>query len=132
MPLSYEHLSYLADDSYKKPMIIYEYPKQLKPFYSRLQEDGNTVSAFDIVVPKVGIVTCGAQKEERMHNLTSRIDELGMPHEQLEWYLDTRRHGTVKHSGFSIDLELLILFVTGLKDVRDVIPFPRTKGDAKC
>lgn len=77
-------------------------------------------------------VSSPMHKEQSHIHLYCRIDELGMPHEQLEWYLDTRRHGTVKHSGFSIDLELLILFVTGLKDVRDVIPFPRTKGDAKC
>uniref|UniRef100_A0A0E0MLQ2 asparagine--tRNA ligase n=1 Tax=Oryza punctata TaxID=4537 RepID=A0A0E0MLQ2_ORYPU len=132
MPLSREHLSYLADDLYKKPVIIYEYPKQLKPFYARLKEDLKTVSAFDLVVPKVGIVACGAQKEERMDNLISRIEESGLQVEQLEWYLDTRRHGTVKHSGFSIDLESLILFVTGLKDVRDTIPFHRTKGHARC
>ncbi|KAF0889756.1 hypothetical protein E2562_030529 [Oryza meyeriana var. granulata] len=132
MPLSHEHLSYLADDLYKKPVVIYEYPKQLKPFYARLKEDLKTVSTFDLVVPKVGIVACGAQKEERMDNLTSRIEESGLQIEKLEWYLDTRRHGTVKHSGFSIDMERLILFVTGLKDVRDVIPFYRTKGHAKC
>uniref|UniRef100_A0A0D9XYR1 Aminoacyl-tRNA synthetase class II (D/K/N) domain-containing protein n=1 Tax=Leersia perrieri TaxID=77586 RepID=A0A0D9XYR1_9ORYZ len=132
MPLSHEHLSYLADDVYKKPLIIYEYPKQLKPFYARLKEDFKTVSAFDLVVPKVGIVACGAQKEERMDNLTSRIEESGLQIEQLEWYLDTRRHGTVKHSGFSIDLERLILFVTGLKDVQDTNPFCRTKDHAKC
>uniref|UniRef100_J3NCY6 asparagine--tRNA ligase n=1 Tax=Oryza brachyantha TaxID=4533 RepID=J3NCY6_ORYBR len=132
LALSQEHLRYLADDLYKKPVIIYDYPKQLKPFYSRLKEDLRTTSAFDLVLPKVGIVACGAQKEERMDNLTSRIEESGLQIEQLEWYLDTRRHGTVKHSGFSIDLERLVLFVTGLKDVRDTIPFHRTKGHAKC
>ncbi|KAL5206885.1 hypothetical protein ABZP36_035094 [Zizania latifolia] len=131
MPLSHEHMSYLADDLYKKPVIIYEYPKQLKPFYARLKEDLKTVSAFDLIMPKIGIVACGSQKEERLDYLTTRIDESGLQIEQLEWYLDTRRHGTVKHSGFSVDFEHLILFVTGLKDVRDTIPFHRTKGHAK-
>ncbi|XP_025809975.1 asparagine--tRNA ligase, cytoplasmic 2-like [Panicum hallii] len=114
MPLSLEHMSYLVDDYYKKPVIIYEYPKQLKPFYARLMEDETKVSAFDIVVPKVGIVACGTQKEERMDKLTARIDDLSLPRDQLEWYLDIRRHGTVKHSGFSMDMEQLILLVTGL------------------
>ncbi|RLN27906.1 asparagine--tRNA ligase, cytoplasmic 1-like [Panicum miliaceum] len=124
MPLSLEHMrfafhgksigSYLVDDYYKKPVIIYEYPKQLKPFYARLTEDETKVSAFDIVVPKVGIVACGTQKEERMDKLTARIDDLRLPRDHLEWYLDIRRHGTVKHSGFSMDIEQLILLVTGL------------------
>uniref|UniRef100_A0A0A8Z2H6 asparagine--tRNA ligase n=1 Tax=Arundo donax TaxID=35708 RepID=A0A0A8Z2H6_ARUDO len=131
-PLSPEQISYLVDDYHKKPLIISEYPKQLKPFYARLMEDEKTVSAFDIVMPKVGVVACGAQKEESMDKLTTRINELGLPHEPLEWYLDIRRQGTAKHSGFIIDMEQLILLVTGLKDVRDVQPFARTKGNAKC
>ncbi|TVU50591.1 hypothetical protein EJB05_01968, partial [Eragrostis curvula] len=131
-PLSPEHMSYLVEEHHKRPLIIYQYPKQLKPFYARLMEDEKTVSAFDIVMPKVGIVASGAQKEERMDMLTSRIDELGLPQEPLEWYLDIRRHGTAKHSGFSIDMERLILLVTGLKDIRDVSPFSRTKGNARC
>ncbi|KAL6644126.1 hypothetical protein ACP70R_018892 [Stipagrostis hirtigluma subsp. patula] len=130
-PLSDEHMSYLADEYYKKTVIIHEFPKQLKPFYARLK-DGKMVSAFDIVMPKVGVVACGAQKEERMDILTSRIEELGLPQEQLEWYLDIRRHGTVNHSGLSIDIERLVMLVTGLKDIRDAKSFPRTKGNAKC
>ncbi|CAL5093883.1 unnamed protein product [Urochloa decumbens] len=132
MPLSLEHMSYLVDDCYKKPVIIYEYPKELKPFYARLMEDATKVSAFDIVVPKVGIIACGTQKEERMDNLMARIDDLRLPRDQLDWYFNIRKHGTVKHSGFSIDIERLILLVTCLNDVRDVKPFQRTKGDAKC
>ncbi|KAL6854282.1 hypothetical protein ACP4OV_019185 [Aristida adscensionis] len=132
MPLSHEHMSYLADEYYKKTVIIHEFPKQLKPFYARLKEDGKIVSAFDIVIPKVGVVACGAQKEERMDTLSSRIEELGLPHEPLGWYLDIRRHGTINHSGFSIDVERLIMLVTSLKDIRDVNLFSRTKGSAKC
>ncbi|CAL4907046.1 unnamed protein product [Urochloa decumbens] len=132
MPLSLEHMSYLVDDCYKKPVIIYEYPKELKPFYARLMEDATKVSAFDIVVPKVGIIACGTQKEERMDNLTARIDDLRLPRDQLDWYFNIRKHGTAKHSGFSIDIERLILLVTCLNDVRDIKPFQRTKGDAKC
>nr|XP_034585269.1 asparagine--tRNA ligase-like [Setaria viridis] len=95
-------------------------------------EDGTKVSAFDIVVPKVGTIAYGTQKEERMDNFTARIDELRLQRDHLEWYLDIRRHGTVKHSGFSIDIERLIFLVTCLSDIRDVKPFQRTKSNAKC
>ncbi|CAN6351612.1 unnamed protein product [Urochloa humidicola] len=131
MPLSLEHMSYLVNDCYKKPMIIYEYRKELKPFYARLMEDATKVSAFDIVVPKVGTIACGTQKEERMDNLTARIDNQRLPRDQSEWYLDIRKHGTVKHSGFSIDIERLILLVTCLNDIH-IKPFQRTKGNPKC
>ncbi|KAF8659597.1 hypothetical protein HU200_058351 [Digitaria exilis] len=132
MPLSLEHMSYLVDDYYKKPVVICEYPKELKPFYARLMEDGTKVSAFDIVMPKVGIIACGTQKEERMGNLTARIDDSRLPRDQWEWYLDIRRHGTVKHSGLSVDIEQLLLLVTCLNDIRHIKTFQRTKGDAKC
>ncbi|OAY79998.1 Asparagine--tRNA ligase, cytoplasmic 2 [Ananas comosus] len=130
--LSNEHQSYLANELYKQPVIIYEYPKELKPFYARLRDDGRTVTAFDIIVPKAGVVASGMQKEERIDALTSRIEELGFPQKQLEWYLDLRRHGTVKHSGFSVNFENMVMFISGLNDVRDVVPFPRSKGEANC
>ncbi|KAH9770885.1 Asparagine--tRNA ligase cytoplasmic 2 [Citrus sinensis] len=128
--LTAEHLSYLADEIYKRPVIVYNYPKAVKPFYVRLNDDGNTVAAFDMVVPKGGTVITGSQNEERIDMLNTRIKELGLPREQYEWYLDLRRHGTVKHSGFSFGFDLMVLFTTGLTDVRDAIPFPRSLGKA--
>ncbi|KAH9706311.1 Asparagine--tRNA ligase cytoplasmic 2 [Citrus sinensis] len=128
--LTAEHLSYLADEIYKRPVIVYNYPKAVKPFYVRLNDDGHTVAAFDMVVPKGGTVITGSQNEERIDMLNTRIKELGLPREQYEWYLDLRRHGTVKHSGFSFGFDLMVLFTTGLTDVRDAIPFPRSLGKA--
>ncbi|KAM1458235.1 hypothetical protein ACFX13_036172 [Malus domestica] len=123
-------LSYLADEIYKKPVIIYNYPKETKPFYVRLNDDGKTVAAFDMVVPKAGRLFSGSQNEERINILTARIKELGLAAQQYEWYLDLRRHGTVKHSGFNLEFDHIVLFATGLNDVRDVIPFPRSHGKA--
>ncbi|KAI7984254.1 Asparagine--tRNA ligase, cytoplasmic 2 [Camellia lanceoleosa] len=129
-PLTEEHESYLADEIYKMPVIIDSYPKELKPFYVRLNDDGETVAAFDMIVPKVGKLIRASQNEERLSFLTTRIMELGLPKEQYEWYLDLRRHGTVIHSGFSLAFDLLVAYATGLIDVRDVIPFPRSHGKA--
>lgn len=126
--LTTEHLSYLADNAFKKPAIIYHYPKEAKPFFVRVNDDMETVAAFDLVVPKVGVIVSGSQNEERLDMIISRIEELGLPREQYEWYLDLRRHGTVKHSGFTLRFDLLVLFMTGLTNVRDVIPFPRSHG----
>ncbi|KAK9281623.1 hypothetical protein L1049_004526 [Liquidambar formosana] len=128
--LTEEHVSYLADEIYKKPVIIYDYPKEIKPFYVRLNGDGRTVAAFDMVVPMVGTLISGSQNEERIDMLNTRIKELGLPTEQYEWYLDLRRHGTVKHSGFSLGFDAMVLLATGLTNVRDVIPFPRSHGKA--
>ncbi|CAK9140875.1 unnamed protein product [Ilex paraguariensis] len=130
VPLAEEHESYLTEEIYKRPVIIYNYPKELKPFYVRLNEDGKTVAAFDVFVPKAGALIRGSQNEERLSMLSTRIKELGLAKEQYEWYLDLRRHGTVKHSGFSLVFDILVLYATGLKDVRDVIPFPRSIGKA--
>ncbi|GLT64819.1 hypothetical protein SLA2020_372890 [Shorea laevis] len=126
--LTEEHLRYLADEMYAKPVIIYNYPKKLKPFYVRLNDDGNTVAAFEMVLPKVGTLITGSQNEERINMLSARIKEFDLPKEQYEWYLDLRRHGTVKHSGFSLAFDLMVLLTTGLTDVRDAIPFPRSCG----
>ncbi|KAK4847182.1 hypothetical protein QYF36_026689 [Acer negundo] len=128
--LTAEHLSYLADEIYKGPVIIYDYPKAAKPFYARLNDDGKTVAAFDMVLPKVGRLITGNQNEERVDMLTTRIKELGLAGEQYEWYMDLRRHGSVKHSGFSLGFDLMLLYTTGLTDVRDVIPFPTSFGKA--
>ncbi|CAL5388116.1 unnamed protein product [Camellia sinensis] len=127
-PLSEEHESYLADEIYKSPVIIHNYLKELKPFYVRLNDDGRTVAAFDVVVPKAGTLISGSQNEERFSVLNTRIKEQSLPKEQYEWYLDLRRHGTIPHSGFSLMFDLLVLYATDLIDVRDVIPFPRSHG----
>ncbi|XP_012490912.1 asparagine--tRNA ligase, cytoplasmic 2 [Gossypium raimondii] len=130
VPLTDEHLSYLADDHYRRPVIIYDYPKAVKPFYVRLNDDGKTVAAFEMVVPKIGTVIIGSQNEERFDMLNARIKEFDLSKDQYEWYLDLRRHGTVKHSGLSLGFDLMVLLATGLTDVRDVIPFTRTHGKA--
>ncbi|KAL6967949.1 Viral polyprotein [Sarracenia purpurea var. burkii] len=130
VPLTEEHESYLADEIYKRPIIINNYPKELKPFYVRLNDDGKTVAAFDVIVPKAGKLIIASQSEERFSVLTARIMELGLAKEQYEWYLDLRRHGTVIHSGFSFVFDRLVVYATGLNDVRDVIPFPRSHGKA--
>ncbi|KAK2662602.1 hypothetical protein Ddye_001176 [Dipteronia dyeriana] len=128
--LTTEHLSYLADEIYKGPVIIYDYPKAAKPFYARLNDDGKTVAAFDMVLPKVGRLITGNQNEERIDMLAERIKKLGLAREQYEWYMDLRRHGSVKHSGFCLGFDLMLLYTTGLTDVRDVIPFPTSFGKA--
>ncbi|XP_023004185.1 asparagine--tRNA ligase, cytoplasmic 2-like [Cucurbita maxima] len=126
--LTDDHLSYLADAIFKKPVIVYNYPKETKPFNVRLNDDGKTVAAFDVVLPKGGVVISGSQKEERFDVLLSRMKEMGLPREQYEWYLEIQRHGTVKHSGFSLAFDRFVLFTTGLTDIKDVIPFPRSLG----
>ncbi|KAE9600820.1 putative asparagine--tRNA ligase [Lupinus albus] len=128
--LTTEHLSYLADVIYKKAVMIYDYPKEVRPFYVRLNDDGKTVAAYDLIVPKVGTIISGSQNEERLNIITSRVNELGLAREKYEWYLDLRRNGTVKHSGFTLKFDIMVLFTTGLSNVRDVIPFPRSYGKA--
>lgn len=128
--LTEEHESYLVDEIYKKPVIIYNHPKGLRPFYVHLNDDGMTVATFDVVLPKVGTVIRGSQSEERFNVLSSRMEVLGLQKQQYEWYLDLRRHGSVKTSGFSLMLEPLVLYATGLNDVKDVVPFPRSFGRA--
>ncbi|KAF2292536.1 hypothetical protein GH714_025336 [Hevea brasiliensis] len=118
--LTSQHLRYLVDEIYKRPVILYNFPKELKPFYVRLNDDGKTVAAFDMVIPRGGTFITGNQKEERFNLLNER--------EQYEWYLDLRRYGTVKHSGFTLGYDLMVLFATGIPDVRDAIPFPRSSS----
>ncbi|KAL8099949.1 hypothetical protein AgCh_032272 [Apium graveolens] len=130
IPLSEELQCYIADEIYKRPVIIYTYPKDLKPFNVRLNDDGKTVAAFDLIVPKAGTLIRGSQTEERFNMLDSRIKELSLLKDQYWWYMDLRRHGTAKNSGFSLMFDLLVLNATGLNDVRDVIPFPRSFGKA--
>ncbi|KAL1557530.1 asparagine--tRNA ligase [Salvia divinorum] len=127
-PLSEEHEAVLAEEVYKKPVVVYNHPKELKPFNARCSDDGETCAAFDVIVPKVGTVIRGSQSEERLNMLSGRIKELGLEKKQYEWYLDLRRHGTVKCSGFSFAFDTFVLYATGLNDVRDATPFPRSIG----
>ncbi|KAJ3669619.1 hypothetical protein LUZ60_011569 [Juncus effusus] len=128
--LASEHERYLTEVIFKKPVIVYNYPKGIKAFYMRLNDDQKTVAAMDVLVPKVGELIGGSQREERLDLLKQRITEAGLPLEPYEWYLDLRRYGTVKHSGFGLGFERMILFATGLDNIRDVIPFPRYPGRA--
>ncbi|XP_010921956.1 asparagine--tRNA ligase, cytoplasmic 1 [Elaeis guineensis] len=130
MDLASEHERYLTEVIFKKPVIVYNYPKGIKAFYMRLNDDKKTVAAMDVLVPKVGELIGGSQREERLEVLVDRIREAGLPLEPYEWYLDLRRYGTVKHSGFGLGFERMILFATGLENIRDVIPFPRYPGRA--
>ncbi|ERM94070.1 asparagine--tRNA ligase, cytoplasmic 1 [Amborella trichopoda] len=128
--LASEHERYLTEVHFKKPVIVYNYPKKIKAFYMRVNEDNQTVAAMDVLVPKVGELIGGSQREERYDNIVERINEMGLPIEPYEWYLDLRRYGTVTHSGFGLGFERMILFATGLDNIRDVIPFPRYPGKA--
>ena len=121
--LASEHERYLVEEHFKKPVILTDYPKEIKAFYMKLNEDGKTVRAMDVLFPKIGEIIGGSQREEDFDKLNSRINEMGL--EGMEWYLDTRRFGSVPHSGFGLGFERLVLFVTGMQNIRDVIPFPR-------
>ncbi|MDE6295685.1 MAG: asparagine--tRNA ligase [Muribaculaceae bacterium] len=121
--LASEHERYLVEEHFKKPVILTDYPKEIKAFYMKLNDDGKTVRAMDVLFPKIGEIIGGSQREENYDKLLARINELGL--EGMDWYLDTRRFGTVPHSGFGLGFERLVLFVTGMQNIRDVIPFPR-------
>ena len=124
--LQTEHERYLTEDHFKKPLIVFNYPKKIKPFYMRLNDDLQTVAAMDVLVPRIGEIIGGSQREERLEVLENRIDEMGMPKENYWWYLDSRRYGSVEHSGFGLGFERLLMLITGISNIRDVIPFPRT------
>jgi len=126
-----EHERFLVEKHFKKPVIIYNYPAKIKAFYMRMNEDKKTVKAMDILFPGIGEIVGGSQREERLDVLKSRIKELKIEEKELWWYLDLRKYGTVKHSGFGLGLERLILFATGMSNIRDVIPFPRTPKSAE-
>ncbi|XP_062210812.1 asparagine--tRNA ligase, cytoplasmic 1-like [Phragmites australis] len=128
--LASEHERYLTEEIFKKPVIVYNYPKGIKAFYMRLNNDQKTVAAMDVLVPKVGELVGGSQREDRLDVLKQRILDAGLPLEPYEWYLDLRRFGSVKHSGFGLGFERMILFATGMENIRDVIPFPRYPGRA--
>jgi len=124
--LQSEHERYLVEKHFKKPVILYNYPKEIKAFYMRQNEDGKTVAAMDILFPGIGEIVGGSQREERLDLLEARMKEMGIHAEELSWYLDTRRYGACPHAGFGLGFERLVLFVTGMTNIRDVIPFPRT------
>ncbi len=129
--LQSEHERYLVEKHFKKPVILTDYPKEIKSFYMRQNEDGKTVAAMDILFPGIGEIVGGSQREERLDKLEARMTEIGIPHHELDWYLDTRRFGACEHAGFGLGFERLIMFVTGMGNVRDVIPFPRTPNNCE-
>jgi asparaginyl-tRNA synthetase len=131
MDLQSEHERWLVEKHFKKPVILSNYPKEIKSFYMRLNDDGKTVAAMDILAPGIGEIVGGSQREERLEKLESRMKEMHIPAEELWWYLDTRRFGTVPHAGFGLGFERMVQFVTGMNNIRDVIPFPRTPGSAE-
>ena len=130
MDIQTEHERYLTEEHVGKPVFVTNYPKEIKAFYMRLDPDGRTVSAMDLLVPRLGEIIGGSQREEREANLLARIRECGLPEEHYWWYLDLRRYGTVPHAGFGLGFERLIMYMTGMANIRDVIPFPRTPGSA--
>ena len=129
--LQSEHERYLVEKHFKKPVIITDYPKEIKAFYMKMNEDGKTVRAMDILFPGIGEIVGGSQREERYDVLVGRMKEMHIDEAEMWWYLDTRKYGSVPHSGFGLGLERLLLFVTGMNNVRDVIPFPRTPKNAE-
>jgi len=126
LDLQSEHERYLTETHFKKPVIVYDYPKEIKAFYMRLNDDDKTVAAMDVLVPQIGEIIGGSQREERLDVLEQRIGETGLSRDSYWWYLDSRRFGTVPHSGFGLGFERLLMLLTGVSNIRDVIPFPRT------
>ncbi len=131
MDLQSEHERYLVEKHFKKPVILNNYPKEIKAFYMRQNDDGKTVAAMDILAPGIGEIVGGSQREERLDKLEQRMKEMNIPVKELWWYLDTRRFGTVPHAGFGLGFERMVQFVTGMTNIRDVIAFPRTPGNAE-
>ena len=121
----------MVERHFKKPVILINYPKEIKAFYMKQNDDGKTVRAMDVLFPKIGEIIGGSQREENLDKLRRRIEEVGVPEKDIWWYLDTRRWGSAPHSGFGLGFERLLLFVTGMGNIRDVIPFPRTPKNAE-
>ena len=129
--LQTEHERYLTEKVYKKPIFVIDYPKEIKAFYMRLNDDGKTVAACDLLVPGVGEIIGGSQREERYDVLKARIEETGMTEEDYWWYMDLRKYGGVKHAGYGLGFERIIMYITGMSNIRDVLPFPRTPKTAE-
>ncbi|MDD2563283.1 MAG: asparagine--tRNA ligase, partial [Salinivirgaceae bacterium] len=128
--LQSEHERYLVEKHFKKPVILTDYPKEIKAFYMKQNPDGKTVAAMDVLFPQIGEIIGGSQREENYDKLMTRMKEMNIPAESMWWYLDTRRFGSAVHAGFGLGFERLMLFVTGMTNIRDVIPFPRTPKNA--
>ena len=126
--LQTEHERFLAEEVYKKPVFVTDYPKDIKSFYMRQNDDGKTVAACDMLVPGVGELIGGSQREERLDKLEARMKELHMDLDEYRWFLDLRRFGSVKHAGFGLGFERMVMYLTGIPNIRDVLPFPRTAG----
>ena len=131
MDMASEHERYLTETVFKQPIIVFNYPKEIKSFYMRQNEDGKTVAAMDILVPKIGEIIGGSQREERLELLEKRLDEIGMARESYWWYLELRKFGSVPHAGFGLGFERLVMMATGLENIRDVIPYPRYPGHSE-
>ena len=129
--LQTEHERYITEEVYKKPVFIVDYPKEIKAFYMRENEDKKTVAAMDLLVPGIGEIIGGSQREERLDVLLAKLDEFGLDQEGYSWYMDLRRYGSVVHSGYGLGFERAVMYITGMKNIRDVIPFPRTVGNAE-
>ena len=129
--LQTEHERYLTEQVYQKPLFVTDYPKEIKAFYMRMNDDGKTVAAVDLLVPGVGEIIGGSQREERLDVLLARMKELDLNPDDYSWYLDLRRFGGTKHAGFGLGFERLIMYITGVSNIRDVLPFPRTTGSAE-
>ena len=129
--LQTEHERYLTEEIYKKPVFVTDYPKDIKAFYMRLNDDGKTVAACDLLVPGVGEIIGGSQREERYDVLKSRMDEMGLDQKDYWWYMDLRKYGGVKHAGYGLGFERIIMYLTGMSNIRDVLPFPRTPKTAE-
>ena len=129
--LQAEHERYLTETLLGRPTFVFDYPKEIKAFYMRRNDDGTTVAAMDLLVPKIGELIGGSQREERLDVLEGAIRELGQPMEHYQWYLDTRRFGTAPHAGFGLGFERLVMYATGMENIRDVVPFPRTPRNCR-
>jgi asparaginyl-tRNA synthetase len=129
--LQSEHERFLTEEHFKSPVILYNYPRTIKPFYMRVNEDGETVRAMDVLVPKVGEIIGGSEREYRLDLLEERMKEQNLDVEAYRWYADLRRYGTMPHSGFGLGLERALMFITGIANIRDVLPFPRTPGNCE-
>jgi asparaginyl-tRNA synthetase len=131
LDLQAEHERYLVEQHFKRPVILTDYPKEIKAFYMKQNDDGLTVRAMDVLFPQIGEIIGGSQREEELEKLQSRMKEMNIPEDELWWYLETRKFGTVEHSGFGLGFDRLIMFITGMSNIRDVIPFPRTPKSAE-
>ena len=131
MDLSSEHERYLVEEHFKRPVIMTDYPREIKAFYMKLNEDGRTMQGTDVLFPRIGEIIGGSVREENYQKLVHEIEARGMKESQYSWYLDTRKYGSCPHAGFGLGFERLILFVTGMQNIRDVIPFPRTPKNAE-